>query len=103
MLIVWGAWYINPLSGGKYSVDVNLWQLHLVSLERWYHFLFSQNRLKFAQYIPGYIEKMYNLMKPDPELWQFFCDGNVSVKKSRQDTATLVLTTLWSKLIELWK
>ena len=77
----------------------SLWHLHLVSLEKLCHFFFIQNPLKYVQYIA----KMLNMKKTDPEVWQFFCKGNVSVKKSGQEFCNIGVDTLWSKLIELWK
>ena len=66
-----------------------LWHLHFASLERLCHFFVSQNRLKYAQHIPEYIAKMYNLKKTDPEVWQFFCKGNFSVRKSGQEFSNI--------------
>jgi hypothetical protein len=59
-----------------------LWLLHLSSLEELCGLFFSQNRLKYAQYIPEYIAKMHDLKTSDQSLWQSFMDGNFCVKKS---------------------
>ena len=34
---------------------------------------------------------MYNLTKTDPEVCQFFCDGNFSVKKSGQEFCNIAV------------
>ena len=59
-----------------------LWLLHLSSLEKLCTLFFSQNRLKYAQYVPHYIAKMQEIEKDDPSVWQEFIQGNFCVKKS---------------------
>ena len=58
-----------------------LWLLHLSSLEKLCGLFFSQNRLKYAQYIPEYIAKMHELENSDPSIWQEFLQGNFCVEK----------------------
>ena len=59
-----------------------LWLLHLSSLEKLCSLFFSQNRLKYAQYVPDYIAKMQELEKTAPSVWHEFMQGNFCVKKS---------------------
>ena len=59
-----------------------IWLLHLASLEKLCTYFFSQNRLKYAQNVPEYIARMYELKTTDPEIWEELNNGNFCVKKS---------------------
>ena len=61
-----------------------LWQLHLASLEKFCKYFFSQNRLKYSQFIPEYLAKMKSLQETDPAIWNWFNEGNFSVTKTQQ-------------------
>ena len=58
-----------------------LWLLHLAALEQLCPLFFSQNRLKYAQHVPEYIAKMYELQDSDSAVWEAFMEGNFCVKK----------------------
>ena len=64
------------------------WMLHLTSLDKLCAYLFSQNRLKYAQHIPEYLAKMYSLQESDPDVWEQFFNG---------DFCVWVSTMHWSK------
>ena len=55
---------------------------HLASLERLCPLFFHQNRRKYAQHVPDYPPRMYNLKDSDPDIWKEFTNGNFCVKKS---------------------
>ena len=59
-----------------------LWLLHLSSLEKLCPYFFSQGRMKYAQYVPEYIAKMYELQHTDPLIWNELNSGHFCVNKS---------------------
>ena len=67
-----------------------MWLLHLSSLEKLCSLFFSQNRLKYAHYVPEYIAKMQELEKTAPSVWQEFMQGNFCVKSSLAFTSIVV-------------
>ena len=66
------------------ATRLGLWQLHLASLEKFCKYFFSQNRLKYSQFIPEYLAKMKSLEDTDPIIWNWFNEGNFSVTKTKQ-------------------
>ena len=59
-----------------------LWLLHLSSLEELCGLFFSQNRLRYSQYISFYIASIHKLKSSDPCVWQEFLGENFCIKKS---------------------
>ena len=60
------------------------WFLHLSSLEKLCTYFFAYNRLDYAQNIPEYVARMYQLQTTDPEIWQDFLQQEFTVNTSNQ-------------------
>ena len=60
------------------------WLLHLSSLEKLCAYFFVYNRHDYAQHIPEYVARMYELQTTDPETWSFFASGGFTVNTSNQ-------------------
>ena len=58
------------------------WFLHLSSLEKLCVFFFAYNRLDYAQYIPEYVARMYQLQTTDPKLWLQFLSNDFTANTS---------------------
>lgn len=80
-LLDYMAIFQNILSFIRASREGN-WLLHLATLEQLCPLFFSQNRLKYAQHVPEYLEKMYHLQETAPEIWAEFYKGSFCVSKS---------------------
>ena len=59
-----------------------LWKEDLASLNEFFKYFFTLDLQNYAQYSPDYLLQMYDLQSKDPETWNFFLDGNLSVSKS---------------------
>ena len=55
------------------------WNLHLASLEQLCISFFAYNRLDYAQNIPEYLARMYQLQQSDPLVWREFQNWNFTV------------------------
>ncbi len=60
------------------------WLLHLSSLEKLCAYFFVYNRHDYAQHIPEYVARMYELQTTDPQTWSFFASGGFTVNTSNQ-------------------
>lgn len=58
--------------------------LHLSSLEKLCVFFFAYNRLDFAQNMPEYGARMYQLQTTDPEVWLQFLSKDFTVSTSNK-------------------
>jgi hypothetical protein len=58
------------------------WFLHLSSLEKLCVFFFAYNRLDYAQNIPEYVARMYQLQTTDPKLWLQFLSNDFTANTS---------------------
>ena len=47
-----------------------LWLLHLASIEKLCTYFFSRNRLKYAQFTPEYIAKIYDSRETKQNVWE---------------------------------
>ena len=65
-----------------------LWKEHLASLNEFIKYFFELELQNYAWYSPVYLSQMYDLQSKDPETWNFFLDGHLSVSKS--------LVSFWS-------
>ena len=59
-----------------------LWKEQLASLNEFIKYFFALDLQNYARCSPVYLSQMYNLQSKDPETWNFFVDGNLSVNKS---------------------
>ena len=59
------------------------WLLYLLSLEDQCPCHFAYNRSDYAQFIPEYLARMYNMKDSDPDTWEFFSNGHFAVQKSK--------------------
>ena len=60
------------------------WFLHLSSLEKLCVYFFAYDRLSYAQHIPEYVARMYQLQSTDPEIWLEFVSQDFTVNTSNQ-------------------
>jgi hypothetical protein len=58
------------------------WYLHLSSLEKLCVYFFAYDRLDYAQNIPEYVARMYELQTADPEIWNDFRSKGFTVNTS---------------------
>ena len=65
-----------------------LWKEHLASLNEFIKYFLKLELQNYARYSPVYLSQMYDLQSKDPETWNFFLDGHLSVSKS--------LVSFWS-------
>ncbi len=61
----------------------NNWELHLTSLNALVMYFFAQDLQNYAKMAPVYLSEMFALEEQDPELWEYFKQGNFSVNKTR--------------------
>ena len=59
------------------------WQLHLTSLNGLVKYFFTHELQNYARMVPVYLSEMFALKEQDPELWEYFKQGNFSVNKTR--------------------
>ena len=60
------------------------WFLHLSSLEKLCVYFFAYNRLDYAQNIPEYVARMYQLERADPKVWLQFLSNEFTVNTSNR-------------------
>ena len=56
------------------------WELHLTSLNGLVKYFFAHDLQNYARMVPVYLSEMF---AQDPELWEYFKQGNFSVNKTR--------------------
>ena len=59
------------------------WELHLMSLNGLVKYFFAHGLQNYARMVPVYLSEMFALKEQDPELWEYFKQGNFSVNKTR--------------------
>ena len=81
----WARMYMNQvmvLLQFQRATREGNWFLYLAALEKLCVYFFAYNRLDYAQNIPEYIARMYDMKPTDPDIWQEFVNGEFTVNTS---------------------
>jgi hypothetical protein len=65
-----------------YASRARNWDLHLSSLQKMIPGIIMMDRIKYRRWLPVYLADMVALRENDPEIWNYFEEGNFSVQKT---------------------
>ena len=58
------------------------WKLHLATTEEMFPYFLAHDQYNYGRWGPLYVANMLELQTTDPELWNFFKEGNFTITKN---------------------